>query len=81
MVKPNKNKGKEGLRLALENANIECRTLWKPMHLQPIFEKYPFYGNKIAEQIFDKGLCLPSGSTLTNEDKSKIKEVIVNFFK
>ncbi|RXM43976.1 DegT/DnrJ/EryC1/StrS aminotransferase family protein [Flavobacterium sp. YO64] len=81
LVKPNKNKGKEGLRLALENANIECRTLWKPMHLQPIFEKYPFYGNKIAEQIFDKGLCLPSGSTLTNEDKSKIKEVIVNFFK
>lgn len=81
LVKTNKNKGREGLRLALENANIECRPLWKPMHLQPIFEKYPFYGGKIAEQLFDKGLCLPSGSTLTNEDKNKIKEVIVNFFK
>ncbi|MFH6999056.1 DegT/DnrJ/EryC1/StrS family aminotransferase [Flavobacterium sp. FlaQc-57] len=81
LVKPNKNKDRESLRLALENANIECRPLWKPMHLQPIFEKYPFYGNKIAEQLFDKGLCLPSGSTLTNEDKNKIKEVIVNFFK
>lgn len=81
LVKPNKNKDREGLRLALENANIECRPLWKPMHLQPIFEKYPFYGGKIAEQLFDKGLCLPSGSTLTNEDKNKIKEVILNFFK
>lgn len=81
LVKTNKNKGREGLRLALENANIECRPLWKPMHLQPIFEKYPFYGGKIAEQLFDKGLCLPSGSTLTNEDKNKIKEVIINFFK
>ncbi|PTS93740.1 pyridoxal phosphate-dependent aminotransferase [Flavobacterium sp. HMWF030] len=81
LVKPNKNKDRESLRMALENENIECRPLWKPMHLQPIFEKHPFYGNKIAEQIFDKGLCLPSGSTLTNEDKNKIKEVIVNFFK
>ncbi|MDQ6529607.1 aminotransferase class I/II-fold pyridoxal phosphate-dependent enzyme [Flavobacterium sp. LHD-85] len=72
---------RESLRLAFEEANIESRPLWKPMHLQPIFEKYPFYGNRISEQLFEKGLCLPSGSNLTDKDKSRIKEVVINFFK
>ncbi|GAA3779585.1 DegT/DnrJ/EryC1/StrS family aminotransferase [Flavobacterium ginsengiterrae] len=72
---------RESLRLAFEEANIESRPLWKPMHLQPVFEKYPYYGNKVAEELFEKGLCLPSGSNLTADDKSRIKEVIVNFFK
>ncbi|WP_307299240.1 DegT/DnrJ/EryC1/StrS aminotransferase family protein [Flavobacterium sp. SORGH_AS_0622] len=72
---------REGLRLAFDQANIESRPLWKPMHLQPIFEKYPYYGNKIAEELFEKGLCLPSGSNLTNQDKNRIEEVIINFFK
>lgn len=72
---------RENLRLAFEEANIESRPLWKPMHLQPVFEKYPYYGNKVAEELFEKGLCLPSGSNLTADDKSRIKEVIVNFFK
>lgn len=71
---------RENLRLAFEKANIECRPLWKPMHLQPVFENYPYYGNKIAEELFEKGLCLPSGSNLTKEDKNRIKEVIENFF-
>jgi dTDP-4-amino-4,6-dideoxygalactose transaminase len=75
------NKTKEDLRLAFERANIETRPLWKPMHLQPIFEEYPYYGNKVAENLFEKGLCLPSGSNLTSKDKHRIKEVIVNFFK
>lgn len=75
------NKNRENLRLAFEKANIECRPLWKPMHLQPIFEKYPYYGNKIAEHLFEKGLCLPSGSNLSVEDKNRIKEVIIDFFK
>jgi len=81
LVEPYKNRNKESLRLALENANIESRPLWKPMHLQPIFEKYPYYGNKIAENLFEKGLCLPSGSNLSIEDRKRIKEVIVDFFK
>ena len=81
LVEPYKNSNKESLRLALENANIESRPLWKPMHLQPIFEKYPYYGNKIAKNLFEKGLCLPSGSNLSIEDKNRIKGVIVNFFK
>lgn len=77
----NQNQNKESLRLALEVENIESRPLWKPMHLQPVFEKYPYYGNKVAEKLFEKGLCLPSGSNLTNEDKMRIKKVITTFFK
>ena len=80
LVEPYKNRNKENLRLAFEKANIESRPLWKPMHLQPIFEKYPYYGNKIAENLFKKGLCLPSGSNLTKEDKNRIEEVIKIFF-
>lgn len=82
LIEPNREKGidTENLRIAFENQNIETRPLWKPMHLQPIFEKYPYYGNKIAEDLFEKGLCLPSGSNLTNEDKNRIKKVIESFF-
>ncbi|QOG03793.1 DegT/DnrJ/EryC1/StrS aminotransferase family protein [Flavobacterium sp. MDT1-60] len=75
------NKTKEDLRLVFEKGNIETRPVWKPMHLQPIFEKYPYYGNKVAEEIFGRGLCLPSGSNLSKEDKNRIKEILVNFFK
>ncbi|MDN3709193.1 aminotransferase class I/II-fold pyridoxal phosphate-dependent enzyme, partial [Myroides ceti] len=54
-------KNREDLRLALLDHNIESRPLWKPMHLQPVFKDSPYYGNKVAENLFDKGLCLPSG--------------------
>lgn len=74
------NKTKEDLRFLFEKANIETRPLWKPMHLQPIFEKYPYYGNKVAENLFEKGLCLPSGSNITEEERSRIKKVINTFF-
>lgn len=76
-----KNTNRENLRLAFESANIECRPLWKPMHLQPVFSNYPYYGNNVAEDLFEKGLCLPSGSSLTKEEKDKIKGVINTFFK
>lgn len=72
---------RENLRIAFEKSNIESRPLWKPMHMQPVFEKYPYYGCKIAEELFQKGLCLPSGSNLTDKDKSRIKKVVINFFK
>ncbi|WP_029272103.1 DegT/DnrJ/EryC1/StrS aminotransferase family protein [Flavobacterium sp. KJJ] len=81
LIETNIQKNKDDLRLALEEANIESRPLWKPMHLQPVFEKYPYYGNKVAEKLFEKGLCLPSGSNITEKDKNRIKEVIVDFFK
>lgn len=72
---------RESLRLAFESANIECRPLWKPMHLQPVFSGYPYYGNNVAENLFEKGLCLPSGSSLIKKEKDRIREVINTFFK
>ena len=71
----------ETLRLALEAENIESRPLWKPMHLQPIFEHYPYYGTNVAENLFNNGLCLPSGSNLTDEDRTRIKKAIHTIFK
>lgn len=73
-------KTREDLRLALDNANIESRPLWKPMHLQPIFEKYSFYGSNISEKLFNNGLCLPSGSNLNEEEKTRIRITIDEFF-
>ena len=71
---------REALRLALEASNIESRPLWKPMHLQPIFEKYPYYGTNVAESLFENGLCLPSGSNLTDADRERIAEAVGVFF-
>ncbi len=67
---------REGIRLAMEAANIETRPLWKPLHLQPIFQQAPFYGNGTSEQLFNIGLCLPSGPTLTDEDIERVVKVI-----
>ena len=66
----------ENIRQALEKENIESRPLWKPMHLQPIFEKYPYYGQKVAENLFENGLCLPSGSNLTEKDRERIRKAL-----
>jgi dTDP-4-amino-4,6-dideoxygalactose transaminase len=71
----------ETLRLAFDEDNIESRPLWKPMHMQPIFEKYPYYGNKIAETLFENGLCLPSGSNLSMEECDRIAAVVRRVFK
>lgn len=59
--------------------NIETRPLWKPMHLQPVFKDCPYYGETVAEDLFNRGLCLPSGSNLTNDDKKRINDVISNY--
>jgi len=74
VVDPQKTGGitREDIRLELEKHNIESRPLWKPMHLQPVFEKYPYYGKDVAERLFNEGLCLPSGSNLTENDKARI---------
>ncbi|MDO5614816.1 MAG: DegT/DnrJ/EryC1/StrS family aminotransferase, partial [Cruoricaptor ignavus] len=69
---------REDLRLALEKENIESRPLWKPMHLQPVFADAPYYGETVAEELFNNGLCLPSGSNLTDEDRERIKNRIQN---
>jgi len=74
-------KSREELRLHMEGLNIECRPLWKPMHLQPVFENMPFYGNGLAEELFESGLCLPSGSNLTDEERVRISNGINEFFR
>ncbi|MCY6316966.1 DegT/DnrJ/EryC1/StrS family aminotransferase, partial [Bacteroides fragilis] len=63
-------------RLRLDSENIETRPLWKPMHLQPVFTDAPFYGNGTSERLFDIGLCLPSGPTLTDEDIRRVVDTI-----
>ena len=67
------------LMTAFAEENIETRPLWKPMHLQPVFKDCPYYGENVAEDLFNRGLCLPSGSNITNEDKKRINEVISNY--
>lgn len=72
---------RETLRLAMEAQNIECRPLWKPMHLQPIFEQYPYYGGTVSETLFNDGLCLPSGSNLTDAERNRITDLVRAVFK
>lgn len=69
---------REDLRMKFLEENIESRPLWKPMHLQPVFENTPYYGKKVAEELFDNGLCLPSGSNLSDEDRERIKKVVLS---
>lgn len=72
------NVNREDIRLALESQNIESRPLWKPMHMQPIFKGAPTYGGAISESFFAKGLCLPSGSSLTQSQKEETVKVVLS---
>lgn len=74
-------KSREDLRLWLEEDNIESRPLWKPMHLQPVFENAPRYTNGVSESLFERGLCLPSGSNLTDVDLQRIESKLNSFFR
>jgi len=71
---------REALRVAFESENIETRPLWKPMHLQPVFQNAPYYGKTVSENLFENGLCLPSGSNLSDSDRTRILNVVENFF-
>ena len=71
---------REDIRLALEKDHIESRPLWKPMHMQPLYKDYPYYGNKVCETLFENGLCLPSGSNLTDADRDRISVSIKALF-
>ena len=68
------------LREFLDTHNIESRPLWKPMHLQPVFEGAPYYGTKVAEELFKNGLCMPSGSNLNDSDRNRITVALNEFF-
>lgn len=81
-VSPQMANGKtaEGLRLVLEEQNIEARPLWKPMHLQPVFKNALYFGDNVAERLFQTGLCLPSGTGMTAADKERISSCIAAYF-
>lgn len=82
VIDPSKSKfTMEEMQLAFERENIEVRHLWKPMHMQPLYANTPYFGNNNAEYLFTNGLCLPSGSNLTDEDRKRIKSVIVDLIK
>lgn len=79
LIDSSKTKNKitrEDVRLALEKENIECRPLWKPMHLQPVFSNASYFGERVAENLFNDGLCLPSGSNLLQKDVERVAENI-----
>jgi dTDP-4-amino-4,6-dideoxygalactose transaminase len=67
---------RDDLRIALERENIESRPLWKPLHLQPVFADCPFYGDGTCESLFEHGLCLPSGSILTEAELARVTDII-----
>lgn len=67
---------RETIRLALEAENIEARPVWKPMHLQPVFASSQCFGGEVAEDLFNRGLCLPSGSNLTRSELERVVEVV-----
>ena len=68
--------GREAIRLALEDENIETRPVWKPMHLQPVFAGARIFGGGVSERLFRHGLCLPSGSSLSAEDQDRVISVV-----
>ena len=71
----------DDIRVHLDNRNIESRLLWKPMHLQPVFKNCPFYGDGTSEKIFNQGLCLPSGSALSNDDIYRVVNELKSIIK
>ena len=71
----------EDVRLALNAENIESRPLWKPMHIQPVYEGTKFFGSGVCEKLFEQGLCLPSGSNLTEEEFDRIFSALSEIFK
>ncbi len=78
LIEPKKLNGltRENFRLAFDAQNIESRPLWKPMHLQPVYNGSKFYGSGVCENLFDLGLCLPSGSNLVEKDFERIFKVL-----
>jgi len=67
--------------LALEEENIESRPIWKPMHLQPVFEKYDVIGGEVAERLFENGVCLPSDTKMTDEDLERVAGIVRRLLK
>lgn len=75
-IKTNSYELRESIRLALEKDDIESRPLWKPMHMQPVFKDCLSYTDETSEKLFNKGLCLPSGSNLSQDDLDRVLSII-----
>ena len=73
-------KSREDVRLALEQAGIESRPLWKPMHLQPVFASAEYYGRGVGDKLFADGLCLPSGSGMTDAERAEVIDYVRKVF-
>lgn len=80
LISPKTGKTPDEIRVALEKENIETRLLWRPMHMQPIYQDAPYYGGNVAEELFNQGLCLPSGSSLSNDDIHRVITAIKEQF-
>lgn len=80
LIDPKTGKDPESLRQFMLNAGVETRRLWRPMHMQPVFADAPYYGGTTCETLFDRGLCLPSGSGLKEEELRYVADKIKEFF-
>lgn len=80
LIDPKTEKDPESLRQFMLDAGVETRRLWRPMHMQPVFADAPYYGDTTCETLFDRGLCLPSGSGLKEEELRYVADKIKEFF-
>ena len=78
VLEENSKINSEKIRLELQKNNIESRPLWKPMHLQPVFNTYQAFTNGVSEDLFNRGLCLPSGSNMSDQDLNRVVDIIKN---
>ena len=80
VLEENSKINSEKIRLELQKNNIESRPLWKPMHLQPVFNTYQALTNGVSEDLFNRGLCLPSGSNMSDQDLNRVVDIIKNLY-
>ncbi len=81
VIDPSTGKNPEDARRWMADALIETRRLWRPMHIQPVFKNAPYYGGDCCESLFDKGLCLPSGSNLSDDDLQCVVDTLKDYLK
>ncbi len=81
LIDPSTGKDPETARQLMADALIETRRLWRPMHMQPIYKDAPYYGSDCCESLFDRGLCLPSGSNLSEDDLQCVADVLISYMK
>lgn len=81
LIDPKTGKDPETARRIMADAAVETRRLWRPMHMQPVYKDAPYYGGKCCETLFDRGLCLPSGSNLSKSDLQYVADVLIDYMR